>query len=95
MAIAVYVTVCGSVVMFNKVSAGIASVPDVVVKPVIPSSATAVQENVTPLVGLDKLTGTVVSPLVINCSSSEKFTCGDGLTVIENVSDSPSQLISL
>ena len=65
------------------------------VNPVIPSSASAVQKNVTPLVGLDKLTGTVVSPLVKICSSSEKFTCGDGLTVIENVSDSPSQLISL
>ena len=81
--------------MLNKVSAGIASVPDVVDKPLIPSSASAVQVKVTPLVGLDKLTATVVSPLVINCSSSEKFTCGDGLTVIENISDSPSQLISL
>ena len=81
--------------MLNNVSAEIVSVPNAVVNPVIPSSASAIQENVTPLVGLDKLTGTVVSPLVINCSSSEKFTCGDGLTVIENVSDSPSQLISL
>ena len=52
--------------MFNKVSAGIVSVPDVVVNPLIPSSASAVQVNVTPSVGLDKVTGTVVSPLVMN-----------------------------
>ena len=60
--------------MFNKVSAGIVSVPDVVDKPIIPSSASAVQVKVTPSVGLDKATPTVVSPLVINCSSSEKST---------------------
>ena len=65
------------------------------VKPVIPSSAAAVHVNVTPSVGLDKVTGTVVSPLVINCSSSENSTRGEGLTVIVNVSDSPSQLTSL
>ena len=81
--------------MFNNVSAGIVSVPEVVVNPVIPSSANAVQVNVTPSVGLDNVTGTVVSPLVINCSSSENSTCGEGLTVIVNISDSPSQLTSL
>mgnify|MGYP006233202823 CR=1 FL=1 len=52
--------------MLNNVSAGIVSVPDVVVIPVIPFSAVAVQVKVTPSVGLDKLTGTVVSPLVMN-----------------------------
>ena len=59
-------TVCGSVVVLNSVSAEIISVPDVVVNPVIPSSASAVQVNVTPSVGLDKVTGTVISPLVMN-----------------------------
>ena len=81
--------------MLNNVSAGIESVPDVVVRPVMPSWAVAVHVNVTPSVGLDKVTGTVVSPLVINWSFSENSTCGEGLTVIENVSDSPSQLMSL
>ena len=85
----------GSVVVLNNVSAGIVSVPDVVVKPVIPSWAVAVHVNVTPSVGLDKVTGVVVSPLVINWSSSENSTRGEGLTVIVNVSDSPSQLTSL
>ena len=81
--------------MLKNVSAGIDSVPDVVVKPVMPSWAVAVHVNVTPSVGLDKVTGTVVSPLVINWSSSENSTRGEGFTVIENVSDSPSQLTSL
>ena len=85
----------GSVVVLNNVSAGIVSVPDVVANPVIPSSAVTVQVTVTPSVGLDKVTGAVVSPLVINCSSSENSTSGEGLTVIVNVSDSPSQLTSL
>ena len=52
--------------MFNKVSGGITSVSDVVDKPVIPSSANAVQANVTPSVELDKVTGTVEFPLVMN-----------------------------
>ena len=90
-----YVTVKGPVVVFKNVSAGIVSVPDVVVKPVIPSWAVAVHVNVTPSVGLDKVTGVVVSPLVMNWSSSENSTRGEGLTVIVNVSDSPSQLTSL
>ena len=55
----------------------------------------AVHVNVTPSVGLDKETGTVVSPLVMNWSSSENSTSGEGFTVIEKVSDSPSQLTSL
>ena len=90
-----YVTVKGPVVVFKNVSAGIVSVPEVVANPVIPSSAATVQVNVTPSVGLDKVTGAVVSPLVINCSSSENSTKGEGLTVIVNISDSTSQLTSL
>ena len=55
----------------------------------------AVQVNVTPSVGLDKVTVVVVSPLVMNWLSSENSTRGEGLTVIEKVSDGPSQLIPL
>ena len=88
-------TVRGSVVVLNNVSSGIKVVPEVVVRPVIPLSATAVHAKVTPLVGLVRSTEAVVSPLVINWLSSENTTWGEGLTIILNVSESPSQLISL
>ena len=67
-------TVRGSVVVLNNVSSGIEVVPEVVVRPVIPLSASAVHAKVTPLVGLVRSTEAVVSPLVINWLSYENTT---------------------
>ena len=90
-----YTTFRGSVVEFIRVSAGMLSVPVKVVTPVIPVGTKTVQANVTPVVGLVKLTAVVVSPVAITWSASEKLTNGDGFTVIEKVSVVPVQLTPL
>ena len=68
--IIVYTTFKGPSVSLYNVSSGIWFVnPSVVVKPVIPVCATAVQENVAPAVVLDNATAVVVPPVKMYWSS--------------------------
>ena len=81
--------------VFIRVSEGIVSVPTKVVNPSTESGTVALQDIVTPVVGLDKVIAVVVSPVRIVWFSCEKLTKGDGSTLILKVSLSPIQLTPL